>query len=377
MSTISIALATFNGARFLGQQLDSLAAQSRLPDELVICDDRSADNTADIVRAFAKTAPFPVVLEINERRLGYKSNFMKAAGLCQSDLISFCDQDDVWRNDKLALMEPLFDDPAVLLAYHNSTLVDADLKRTGAFYEVPPMTVNSPACGRPWWNPNGFTQIFRSSLLKHSSWRERTPSYENDDIPLAHDQWVMFLAWAMGKISYHQAELVSYRQHGANLYGQRAVRFSQRVRFILEDRTTSYNRMAVVCRSFASLLIEIASDEAPPLKVRARVTAESLKQLALHYADRAEACGGKTIADRLSAYNRLRHAGLYSDSSGWSFGRKALLKDLALGVTVGQLGKSLRPSGSLTDIIVARRPERPDAPGVSSSTADCRGYANV
>ena len=375
--TISIALATFNGARFIGQQLASLAAQTRLPDELVVCDDRSEDDTVAIVEAFRKTAPFPVFIETNETRLGFKFNFMKAAGLCKSDLISFCDQDDVWRNDKLAAIAPLFSDPDVLLAFHNSTVVDTDLNRVGPFYDAPPVTIQAPACGRPWWNAYGFSQVFRRSLLKHSSRHAETPSYEDDDIPLTHDQWMMFLAWSMGKIAYHEAELASYRQHGANLYGRRSVRFSEWARFVLEDRSMSYKRMANVSRTYASLLVEIAGEEAAPLDERARLTADSLKHLAVHYRDRAEACGGKSIGDRFSAYNRLRRAGLYNDDIGWSFGRKALLKDFALGVFVGGLGTSIRPRGSRGDVTVSRRPEHSIAAVARADNVDHSGYVNV
>ncbi|HEX8394664.1 MAG TPA: glycosyltransferase, partial [Longimicrobium sp.] len=57
---VSVALCTYNGARWLPEQLASLAAQTRLPHELVVCDDRSTDETEAVVRAFAATAPFPV-----------------------------------------------------------------------------------------------------------------------------------------------------------------------------------------------------------------------------------------------------------------------------------------------------------------------------
>ena len=66
--TISIALATFNGARFIGQQLESLATQTRLPDELVVCDDRSEDATVSIVEAFSEDGAVPGVRSRSTRR---------------------------------------------------------------------------------------------------------------------------------------------------------------------------------------------------------------------------------------------------------------------------------------------------------------------
>src|SRR3954470_19039846 len=83
----SVAMCTYNGARFLGAQLASVAAQTRPPDELVVCDDRSTDETADIVRAFASRAPFPVRLHVNEENLGSTKNFERALSFCEGEVI--------------------------------------------------------------------------------------------------------------------------------------------------------------------------------------------------------------------------------------------------------------------------------------------------
>src|SRR5882724_11959920 len=94
---ISVAMCTYNGAGFLSEQLESIAAQTRLPDELVICDDRSTDESVEIVRNFARHTPFSVRLEMNEENLGSTKNFEKSIGLCQGEIIALADQDDVWR----------------------------------------------------------------------------------------------------------------------------------------------------------------------------------------------------------------------------------------------------------------------------------------
>lgn len=101
---ISIAMTTYNGARYLQSQLDSFALQTRLPDELVVCDDCSSDETISIVEKFALHAPFEVRLFKNPKNLGYTKNFEKALSLCTGDLFFFSDQDDVWDDRKIALM---------------------------------------------------------------------------------------------------------------------------------------------------------------------------------------------------------------------------------------------------------------------------------
>jgi glycosyltransferase involved in cell wall biosynthesis len=106
---ISVAMCTYNGEKYLREQLESIAAQSRLPTELVICDDRSTDSTTEIIRVFANSAPFQVRLHLNPVNLGRSAkgitkNFEQASRLCTGDLVAFCDQDDVWLPQKLARM---------------------------------------------------------------------------------------------------------------------------------------------------------------------------------------------------------------------------------------------------------------------------------
>src|ERR687894_3003245 len=97
----SVAMCTYNGARFVAEQLASVAAQTRPPDELVVCDDGSTDETCRLVEEFAARAPFPVRLFVNERNLGSTRNFGRAVALCEGDLVALSDQDDVWHPEKL------------------------------------------------------------------------------------------------------------------------------------------------------------------------------------------------------------------------------------------------------------------------------------
>src|SRR5260370_29854925 len=98
---ISVALCTHNGATYLGEQLATLAGQSRLPDELIICDDRSKDETLAIVLSFARQVPFFVRIVVNEKMLGTTKNCEQQIALCSVDLIRVSDQDAVWRSDNL------------------------------------------------------------------------------------------------------------------------------------------------------------------------------------------------------------------------------------------------------------------------------------
>jgi glycosyltransferase involved in cell wall biosynthesis len=137
--SISVAMCTYNGEKFIKEQLESIAAQTRLPMELVICDDRSTDSTTDIIKAFAKSAPFAVRFKLNAVNLGGSAkgitkNFEQAAGLCTGDLIAFCDQDDVWLPQKLArLAETMEKEPQAGGVFSDAQLINAQGEPKGVF----------------------------------------------------------------------------------------------------------------------------------------------------------------------------------------------------------------------------------------------------
>ena len=93
---ISIAMCTYNGAEFLPAQLQSILTQSRPPDEIIICDDRSTDDTQALLKKFATESPIPIAVHINDHNLGSVKNFERTISLCTGDVIALSDQDDVW-----------------------------------------------------------------------------------------------------------------------------------------------------------------------------------------------------------------------------------------------------------------------------------------
>ncbi|OOZ44783.1 glycosyltransferase [Solemya velum gill symbiont] len=129
---ISIAMATYNGAQHLHEQLDSIIRQTRAPDELVICDDGSTDETKKILDSFRQHAPFSVQLHSNKYNLGHARNFEKALSLCNGDIIFLSDQDDVWFPDKLASVVECFNNhPGVDLVINDAFYTDKKSVQTG------------------------------------------------------------------------------------------------------------------------------------------------------------------------------------------------------------------------------------------------------
>ncbi|MGZ8707323.1 MAG: glycosyltransferase [Gaiellaceae bacterium] len=212
---VSVALATFNGARYLPEQLRSLAAQTRFPHELVARDDGSSDETMQILEQFARDAPFPVRIVQNLRRLGYADNFLAAAALCTGDLIAFCDQDDFWLETKLEACEAEARRTGAAIVAHSGAVADERLCPTGRLVpHARRRRVVAPERSDPWWDWWGYAMVFRRRLLEVADPDQRVESqFLPSRTPLDHDDWIAFLGCALAPIAFIPEALVLHRRH--------------------------------------------------------------------------------------------------------------------------------------------------------------------
>jgi len=221
--TISVALCTCDGERYLSEQLESVASQMRPPDELVLCDDRSTDGTVRVARSFAAKAPFPVRVEVNERRLGTTKNFEKAISLCRGDIIAMSDFDDVWMPRKLLVLEAaLLVEPDAGLVFSDAEVVDEGLRPLGyRFWE-------SIGLGREGLGLIHERRTFEL-LLKRTVVGGATSAFRascrDTILPIPeswlHDAWIAFIISAGFRIIAASEPLMKYRQHSANQTGGR------------------------------------------------------------------------------------------------------------------------------------------------------------
>jgi glycosyltransferase involved in cell wall biosynthesis len=239
MPLVSIALCTYDGAAFLPQQLDSLLAQDHTPIELVAFDDASTDATWDILQACAPRFASARV-QRNEHNLGLRANFEQALRACRGDWIAPCDQDDVWRPDKLSRLLRAVDDRTTLV-YADSLLVDthgnalAQRNRMSDRYRM--VSGDDPRMFALANCVSGHAALVRRDVLERA-------------LPIPdgayHDWWIAFVAANLGRVAYVPEPLVQFRQHDANASGaagqlKRAPRRSAAERFEAE------------CRNIASL----------------------------------------------------------------------------------------------------------------------------
>lgn len=212
-----------NGAAYLDTQLQSLARQTRRPDELVVCDDHSEDETCELVVRFARHAPFPVRLVINPLRLGVTRNFSQAISLCQGEFIALCDQDDRWHATKLQYLEDaLAVSDCLGYVWSNADLVDESLRPTGRRL----WDVLGPGAGQRelLLGGRGMEVLVRNNVVTGTMMLFRS-SFRDVICPIPdgwlHDAWTALMLTAISDCAMVDRPLADYRQHGQQQIGAR------------------------------------------------------------------------------------------------------------------------------------------------------------
>ncbi|MFT3906448.1 MAG: glycosyltransferase family 2 protein [Steroidobacteraceae bacterium] len=233
---ISVALCTYNGARYLREQLDSLFAQDYGPLEIVAVDDGSSDDTVQILESYRLRHPNLQVV-INQRNLGVRDNFQKALQLCRGEFIAPCDQDDIWLPHKLSTLQRVIGGHA--MAYCDSELVDTDGRSLGTRMSSRwrMHDINDPAALIFDNCVSGHAMLLRRSLLPRAC-----PMQEG----FLHDWWLAVVAAAEGGVVFHPEVLVHYRRHEQTVTALPGSAEAQRRRAGIERRGVALRRHAVI-----------------------------------------------------------------------------------------------------------------------------------
>lgn len=218
---ISIALCTYNGAQFLQEQLESIALQTRTPDEMIICDDQSKDGTLEILRNFASKASFPVQVFLNEKNLGSTKNFEKAIKLCTGDIIFLSDQDDVWHPEKLEKIEKLFSiSPSTALIFTDAEVVDENLRPLG--YSLW-QSIGFNKKEQNYFTDGKFIEILLKRNVVTGSTMAFRSGFKKLFIPIpdiwVHDGWITLLIAFASDLDLISEPLIKYRQHHTQQVG--------------------------------------------------------------------------------------------------------------------------------------------------------------
>ena len=232
--SISVALCTYEGAKYLGPQLESVLAQTRLPDEIVAFDDASKDDTLAILNEFAKQATalgVRVLVHRHPANLGYVKNFTAALLAARCDLVFLCDQDDIWHADKVSLFADEFlRRPELLMLHSDADLVNghgASLNNTlFQAFEVTRNEIDAIHAG------NAFGVLLKRNVVTGATMAIRRRVIEAGfQVPPGwiHDEWLAMLAATQGRVDCLETSTIGYRQHGSNQVGARSRGFIERL----------------------------------------------------------------------------------------------------------------------------------------------------
>ncbi len=209
--TVSVALASYNGAAYIEEQLRSVLVQLGPDDEVVVSDDGSSDGTREQLARLA--AADGRIRIIDGPKEGVVHNFEHALSHCRGDVIFLCDQDDIWRPGKVQKALAVMEDKQTLLVLHDAQVVDSGGKLLSpSFFEM-------RGCRSGYWRnlmKNSFIgccMAFKRELLQTALPFPR-------DIPM-HDQWLGLLAEKKHGVRLIREPLLSYRRHGGNVTGDK------------------------------------------------------------------------------------------------------------------------------------------------------------
>lgn len=224
---IDILLAAYNGERYIKQQIESILNQSYKEWRLIIKDDRSTDNTLEIIKEFASLYPDKIMFVESKVNSGSaKKNFMSMLELTKEDYIMFSDQDDIWLPDKVKItlktmkkLEQKCGEGNPLLVHGDLIVVDEELNTTAKsmFY------IQNLDSKKVFFsdllvqnNITGCTMMINRALINKIT--------ELPDYYIMHDWWFGLIASAFGKIEFMNNRMIQYRQHSSNVEGAKNIR---------------------------------------------------------------------------------------------------------------------------------------------------------
>jgi glycosyltransferase involved in cell wall biosynthesis len=256
---VSVAMCTYDGARYLQEQLDSLASQTHLPFELIVCDDRSTDKTMEIVSRFSETAPFPVHLTQNRENLGSTQNFSRAIISCSGDLIALCDQDDVWNPEKIKKQVQVFEqDLTVGGVFCDGELIDSDSRPLNE--SLWDSVTFSSSMRKQVRAGNAVSAMLRQSFVTGATLMFKSglrPSFLPIPGDWVHDAWIAWMIALHSKLYLLSDRLINYRIHADQQIGADLQTLQDR---LARDRKRVINQHVIDLKRLNSLELRMTED---------------------------------------------------------------------------------------------------------------------
>lgn len=270
---ITILMATFNGEKYVEEQIESLLNQTYKDFKIIICDDCSTDNTYSILKQYQEKYSEKIKVFKTEKNTGSaKYNFLNMIINYKDDYVMFCDQDDVWKSDKIQLtlnemkrMESIHKKETPIVVHTDLTIVDDKLN---VLYESFKYQMKAD------YNKTKINNVvIQNNLTGCTGMINRALSemiVKEPDYFVMHDWWVMLIGSAFGVISHVDKSTIMYRQHRENQVGAGNIRsLSYRInRFInIEKIKKAVDETYIQTESFVKIYEEYMNDELKSLLI--------------------------------------------------------------------------------------------------------------
>ena len=263
---ITIIMAVYNGQEYIREQLESLKDQTYTEWRLVIRDDRSSDKTAEIVKKSSDEVEQEVIFKVNEKPSGSaKNNFaLLINDAKESDYVMFCDQDDIWKKDKIEITfnkmkqaEERYGRDFPLLVHGDVEVIDEngninadsmfEMSHINADSKLPQILIQN--------HVTGCTMMCNKKLIVGIS------EYASSEYIIMHDYLAALYASVFGKIEVIKKPLLSYRQHSGNSVGAKNNNNPMYLLKRLANGRKSYKEAMETSRNQVKFFVEIYREE--------------------------------------------------------------------------------------------------------------------
>ena len=201
----SVCIASYNGARYIKEQLESILPQLSEEDEIIVCDDHSTDNTVEVVRQMSYKQ---IRLVENKENRGYTGNFEHCLSLARGEYIFLCDQDDVWEPDKVSVCMQALENADFVVS--DATITDAGGK------QIHDSFFTERGVHRSWLgNVVKFGYLGCLCAFRKNVRDKALPFPRRHDL-CTHDNWLFLVAKTFFRVKVINQPLVRYRRHGGN-----------------------------------------------------------------------------------------------------------------------------------------------------------------
>lgn len=250
---ISVVICTYNGSRYIRRQLESIINQTIKPDEIIVSDDNSTDETLSIVETvFNKFNYSSYVIVQNHEQLGVAKNFLSALKQVKGDFIFLSDQDDVWKPNKIEEFCKVFSIQKSDVIFSDGDLINTDEDNTfGSLWEAIPFNVDMLKKNTLFELMLKRSIVTGSAMAVSKNLVERIRSIENTPAGWIHDDFLGMLAAMNDSITPLPVKTYGYRQHESNVVGAKKISIIQKIRKwflsipkMKEERNRKYEKMS-------------------------------------------------------------------------------------------------------------------------------------